>query len=376
MLDMDEPSNSSFVVDVGETSQSRREAARMQTRSQARAATNGNSEENRIRALISESIGNLREEITNIISNELRDMMRNLNVNAGGSAPLGSVDRIPPTSPRDREEGHNGPIHTEKVLNIIRNWRIKFTGYSNCMPVEEFIYRVNTLVTDNLASDFGLLCRNACCLFEGKALEWYWRYHRQHPDMRWEDLSTALKAHYKDDYSDYDILDDIRKRKQRTAESIDEFLETVSTMADRLKNPMSEVDLCETVIRNLRPEVRHELLYLDINSLSKLRKEVRKHERFMKEVHSKESRTQRIRIAEVTNLDEESDSDKAVSEEVCAIGLLRCWNCDKIGHAYFDCMGPRRIFCYGCGQLDTYKPACPRCTKKNQGNVKTDVPRK
>lgn len=49
MLDMDEPSNSSFVVDVGETSQSRREAARMQTRSQARAATNGNSEENRIR---------------------------------------------------------------------------------------------------------------------------------------------------------------------------------------------------------------------------------------------------------------------------------------------------------------------------------------
>ena len=49
-------------------------------------------------------------------------------------------------------------------------------------------------------------------------------------------------------------------------------------MTDKLKIPVSDIDLCETIIRNLKTEIRHELLHLDITSLSQLRKEVRKHE--------------------------------------------------------------------------------------------------
>lgn len=48
--------------------------------------------------------------------------------------------------------------NSEKVLNIIRNWRIRFTGDTSEVTADEFIYRINTLTVSNLHSDFNILC--------------------------------------------------------------------------------------------------------------------------------------------------------------------------------------------------------------------------
>lgn len=49
----------------------------------------------------------------------------------------------------------------DKVLHIITNWKIKFSGNVNGLSIENFIYRVKSLTIQTLQGDFDLLCRNA-----------------------------------------------------------------------------------------------------------------------------------------------------------------------------------------------------------------------
>lgn len=55
--------------------------------------------------------------------------------------------------------------------------------------------------------------------------------------------------------------------------------------------------------------------------------------------------------------------DPAVSIEVLkSQNVLKCWNCDEIGHRWMDCGKNRvRTFCYRCGNKDTTSKDCERC---------------
>lgn len=331
--------------------------------------------------MINESLESFRNEMRSLITNEMRSLIQSIgNQNISEQQPI-VVDSPSNTNNLNRNNNDNSDtILTEKVLSIIRNWKIKFTGHDNSMPVDEFIYRVNILATNTLKGDFEILCRHAHSLFEGKALEWYWRFHRQNHDIDWYSLTNALRTHYKEDYTDFDILDDIRRRKQKYNEKFDEYFDVISAMTDKLKNPISDRDLCETIIRNLKNEVRHELLHLEISSVSQLRREVRKHEKFMKDVHAYESRkTNKGHLAELNNEDSDSNlensENKTDENEICGLQQnLTCWNCDKKGHTYFDCLESKQVFCYGCGAKNIYKPNCTKCSKKS-GNYQKDVRR-
>ncbi|XP_032309157.1 uncharacterized protein LOC116655405 [Drosophila ananassae] len=54
--------------------------------------------------------------------------------------------------------------------------------------------------------------------------------------------------------------------------------------------------------------------------------------------------------------------------EVEAVALI-CWNCRKEGHRYHDCAGKRKVFCFGCGAPNVYKPSCPKCLKNGRANA-------
>lgn len=62
----------------------------------------------------------------------------------------------------------------------------------------------------------------------------------------------------------------------------------------------------------------------------------------------------------------ESEEDEA---ELAAVNLS-CWNCGKAGHRYQDCMSERKVFCYGCGKADTYRPSCPQCCTPKNGQAR------
>lgn len=38
------------------------------------------------------------------------------------------------------------------------------------------------------------------------------------------------------------------------------------------------------------------------------------------------------------------------------VRVYRCWNCEEEGHGCDMCMKERKVFCYGCGEKNIYKP--------------------
>lgn len=381
-MSMEEPTNCSFTIAAGESNTQGVSQGHSRGRPKAgssRATTVGESNQQQITRLLTDSMVAFRGEMTEFIRDELRSMVQGMN--------LAGNEDSPRNQPRDNDFSHSSPrpgpsqepIVGEKVSNIIRNWRVKFSGYDDQMTVDEFVYRVNVLTTNNLNGDFNLLCRHAHGLFDGKALDWYWRYHRHESELDWFSLTRALRDQYRSDSNDFDIMDYIHRRKQETGESFDDFYDSISVLTDRLKNPISDANLCAILLHNLRHEIRHELIHFEISSVAQLRREVKRHEKFIKDVHGHESRKPmkgRINVANMTNAEEVILEDAVPVSEICAVrDNIKCWNCDKTGHSYYDCLDVRRIFCYGCGAKDTYRPSCPKCGVKPQGNGQRDVRR-
>lgn len=377
----------------------RRPLTRLQKRNEA--ANRRSMDGNQVRRIVEDSLQGFREEIGDLITEGLR------NVTVANSIPARhennpETERVQADQAMYREthnrsvasvSGHNdrqnrgsryenGDMdrNSERVLNVIRNWKIRFTGDTSEVTVDEFIYRVNTLTNSNLRGDFHLLCEHAHILFEAKALKWFWRFHRSCNNLDWVGLCDALKKQYKEYNTDFDIKDDIRRRKQRLNESFDEYYDAIMVLCDRLREPMTESELCENIQRNLQPEVRHELLHLEINRVSDLRRAVRRHEKFINDlavVYTNKRAFQKGHVSEIeaTEFPDVENKAEEYSSEVCSMtNTCNCWNCDKFGHSFMECMEQRTVFCYGCGAKNVYKPKCPKCSQV-QGNFLKDVRR-
>lgn len=90
------------------------------------------------------------------------------------------------------------PIRTEKILPVIKNWNLKFDGSEKGLHVEEFLYRVRSLTTEHFNGDFNIICKNIPTLLTGKAINWYWRYHKKVASIEWNEFCAALMYEYKE----------------------------------------------------------------------------------------------------------------------------------------------------------------------------------
>jgi len=260
----------------------------------------------------------------------------------------------------------------DKVVHILNGWKIKYSGVG--VSVDNFIYRVETLTKETLEGNFTVLCKNASVLFEGKANEFYWRYHKAHGEVVWDAFCAALRQQFRPSRDDGDIEELIRNTKQKPNETFDCFYETISGLVDQLEVPWTPHKLVRVLKNNLRPEIRHELLNIEIRSVSELREICRRREDFLADIkrYSGYARGSLFKreVSELNkeqeNMETEIESENEVDIE--AFSLL-CWNCRKEGHRYQDCVSERRIFCYGCGTANTYKPNCSKCSK----NYKTGM---
>lgn len=269
--------------------------------------------------------------------------------------------------------------HAEKITSIINNWNLKFDGSSNGLNIDEFLYRVKTLTKETFNNDFTVICKNLNTLLTGKAREWYWRYHKQVETIVWEDFCIAIQSQYKDKKSSYDLREEMRSRKQKPGESYDVFLDALQTIADKLSLPMAEEEFISIVARNLRPEIRQDLLYVPIRSLAHLRKLVQMRENFFSDEYVRRTlspRTQNLNFPprkQVAELKDQLPEEIECENEVNALHKpeikLICWNCDKSGHTWQDCLEERTIFCYGCGAKNIYKPQCTKCLARSQNQT-------
>lgn len=290
--------------------------------------------------------------------------------------PGGSQNRHPPsnaqavlnTSSYGSSSSSDLTSRPDKVLQIISNWKLKFNGGQNGISVDNFIYRVEALTAQTLQGNYDLLCGNASSLFDGKVNDWFWRYHRSVNCIRWQDLCRALREQYQDSRTDVDLRELIRERKQKPNESFDSFYDSIVSLTDRLRTPLSDGLLVEILRRNLLPEIQHEILNIEIRSLQHLRDTCRRREFFMQDMRRRHG----LAISKPVPIPKrlsELDADENVvltdpPDEISAINFV-CWNCGQGGHRYQDCLEERTIFCYGCGAPNTYRPNCAKCASKN-----------
>lgn len=272
-------------------------------------------------------------------------------------------------------------MNADKITSIIHNWNLKFDGSANGLNIDEFLYRVKTLTRETFNDDFSVICKNLNTLLTGKAREWYWWYHKLVPVIVWEDFCKAIRAQYKDMKSSFDLREEIRNRKQKPGESYDNFFDALSIIADRLPRPMVEEEFIEIIARNLRPEIRQDLLYVPIRSLSHLRKLVQMRENFLSDEYVRKSIVQRSpnstflprrQVAEIDNSESLLAPDREFSVEALQKSdpNFNCWNCEKPGHHWQDCLEDRTIFCYGCGTRNVYKAQCVKCASRTLSNSK------
>ena len=281
-----------------------------------------------------------------------------------------------------------------RVTNIMQSWNIKFDGSDSGLSVEEFIYRIKSLTADYLNNDFHLLSKHLHILLHGKAREWYWRYRKQVPNLNWNNLCTDLRYQYKDFKTASDIKQQIRNRKQREGETFQIFFDDIVRMSDRLPTPLEEEELIEIVMRNLLPEIRKEMLYVNILSINQLRKlcfmreNLLNEEKEIRKSHNFPRANQNVRrniyaveydedVASRENVasqdfecvrDQETDVDMQVSA-INSQRKLICANCDKEGHHWQNCLAERRVFCYGCLAKGVYKPQCKKCNPPRSENL-------
>lgn len=254
----------------------------------------------------------------------------------------------------------------DKISSIISGWHIKFCGQDEGgLSVDNFIYRIHALTIQSLRGDFNTLCQHVHLLFCDKAIDWYWRFHATVARVDWETLCRELRNQFRDRRTDFDLREQMRARKQRHGEKFDSFYDAILQITDRLQTPVNEYDLIEILKRNLRPEVRKEILHFNIISISDLRDFVRKHEILEDELGKYRSNRTFIPHKVVSELGGESSSVEGMME-VNEVVEFKCWNCSKTGHKFEDCVGERRIFCYGCGTPNIFKPNCAKCNKSSK----------
>ncbi|KAL7735170.1 hypothetical protein ACLKA6_014886 [Drosophila palustris] len=224
--------------------------------------------------------------------------------------------------------------------------------------------------------DFSIICKNLHVLLVGKARDWYWRFRKEHSEFGWSEFCEAIRSHYQDNKDDDLILEEIRSRKQRDGETFDSLYDDVITLVSRMAIPLDEYRLIQQLKRNLEPELRQALLYIQVHSVAHLRQLVQQREnllgeddfkRYLKGGNAPKPFFKRAVAAVDLNSTEQPD-EEAISDSVAAIQhsnrVITCWNCDEQGHTWDMCLRDRHIFCYGCGAKNIYKPQCPTCIQR------------
>lgn len=126
--------------------------------------------------------------------------------------------------------------------SIISHWSLKFNGTSNDLPVDEFLFRVETLAfADNIPLE--TLARCLHMMLGGMATHFYWLFQGQNPAATWIQLRQALTDQFKTNESDFEIRKSLYDRIQHAQESFSVFSLAVQGLASRLINPIPGVKL-------------------------------------------------------------------------------------------------------------------------------------
>ena len=319
---------------------------------------------------------------------------------AGGYAQQSHQDVVFPNSEARSQPpettGRRTPRMNGSSLQVSK-WGLIFDGNRSGLQVDDFLFRLEHLQNMYNCSWNDVL-RDFHVLVEGDAKAWYWVFlstnaKAGYADVDWSTLKCALAKRFKSHKGNYDVLQDILKRRQGLSEPVDKYFLEMMTLMGRLDAPMPEQDAVKLIKDNLNDSLKRIIYPITIYNLEHLRDQCweaertfgRREERSFANFNSRhvnrpvadvyydEPEKEQGDIVEAIQYQHPKKSvqfAKTQGQQPPPVIAEGCWNCKQQGHFYRQCPSAKRgLFCYKCGCPDVVTPTCPHCIK----NIRTDA---
>ncbi|XP_067640447.1 uncharacterized protein [Eurosta solidaginis] len=273
------------------------------------------------------------------------------------------------------------PINSDKdkyKFKIIRDWGLKFDGSSKSIPIERFLFRVETLQRRHGISP-GDLYSNFHLLLSGAAQEWFWMYMEEKSGEEgdgFDNLREALLDHFRKADCDEEILQAMNERKQDVRESFDDFYTVVRGMALTMKTKLPELSLVNLMRRNLKPRIKNLVFGCNITTLSELKSECRRAEKHFAEYDQKFTKRRDVDELDLKRTDECRNASEGTAVEAF----------ERKGHAINRNKSPGKssdtttkpravdhgcdsqfhgLVCYKCNKAGAKFVVCEKCGQEN-----------
>lgn len=297
---------------------------------------------------------------------------------------------------------HNFLAKNQRFSSFLKRdpstWGLTFHGSSKDPPIENFVFRVESIAVGVFRVNLDQLVNEFCAFLKDNAQTWYWTYRQRYANQQisYAQFKRDLISRFRDSRTDFDIRYLISNRKQnhRENEEFRRFYDEVLQLVARLKVPMSDAELLELVRRNMRPGLQILLASKQFESLDELVAQCVSLETMFNRIgYNPEANMQYKRvISEIQNegvvceplsqnfnletFNVPKDHQNVVKPSLSnntpnsssrdPNSLKICFNCEDIGHHFKDCTAQvKRIFCHGCGEKDVYLPQCSKCRPGN-----------
>ncbi|KAL9696094.1 hypothetical protein quinque_015379 [Culex quinquefasciatus] len=152
-----------------------------------------------------------------------------------------------------------------QTCNMIEKWP-KFSGDSSSVPVIDFLNQIDVRCRSYRVSKEELKT-HAHLLFKDDAYTWYTAYERKFDS--WDTLLYYLRLRYDNPNRDR-FTKEMRARKQRPNELFSAFMTDIELMSQRLRRPMSEAEIFEIVVENMKMSHKRRLALHTVVSLEHL----------------------------------------------------------------------------------------------------------
>ncbi|XP_062537882.1 uncharacterized protein LOC134206209 [Armigeres subalbatus] len=175
---------------------------------------------------------------------------------------------IRPGYPRGNRHGrHRQERYEERGHGRVEKWKLRFSGDSRGMSVENFIYKATKLAEREGVSK-ALLLRDIHMLLEGAASDWFFTYVDDL--VTWEDFTNGITYRFGNPNKDQGIRSKIQERKQLRGESFIAFVSEIEKLDRMLSKPLSRRRKFEVIWDNMRQHYRSKISIVRVRDLQQL----------------------------------------------------------------------------------------------------------
>lgn len=233
-----------------------------------------------------------------------------------------------------------------EILNQVRKWNTFFDEKNKDAVL--FLERVNELreIYEISKEDLVIALPE---LFRGNTLLWYRNNHELWKS--YDDFVKDFKRSFFPKQYDLQLEEQIRNRKQRPGETINEYITAIRTLIrrDGSFDPIQEL---ERIYKNLLPEYKMYIRPQDYKNLSELQDKALEYENIQEEIRSRE-------IYKTPRKQNYASINTGYNPSTA------CFRCKRSGHFRKNCTYPPRKFCSQCGKDGVWSSNC--CVEPGNG---------